>query len=171
MELGCDHFYSGIGLAVRTCRTEASSFCRKLTEPIVGAGCRMTLPAPDLFIPAVGLSELGQAFGLFDYEPSAAALAQFGVGCTATLYTPLSLIDDPCLCTERGVVLGMTDTLYNLIPGDVICFRSRPNSALLCHTAAPTCTSSDGTEYALPPNTLLTLEEVREPPWVANFLR
>ena len=79
-------------------------------------------------------------------------------------------MDDPQRLTERGALL-LIRGLSHLALGDVICIRSRPNALLHCRTAAPVLGEDMAPDYALPPNTQLTFEEVREPPWTATMRR
>ena len=79
-------------------------------------------------------------------------------------------MDDPQRLTERGALL-LIRGLSHLALGDVICIRSRPNALLHCRTAAPVLGEDMAPDYALPPNTQLTLEEALTPPWTATFHR
>ncbi len=94
-------------------------------------------------------------FGLFDLEPSAAAIARpgGGEGGTATLCVPLILFDDPSQITERGANLCRFSTCtHHLAPGDVICVRSRPGAPSYCRTAVLINGANQSPHYALPPS-------------------
>jgi hypothetical protein len=65
----------GIGLAVCERRTAAAAICHGVHASIARVGEHTASPAPDLFLPAQGLSDLGLRHGLFYYEPLAAAFS------------------------------------------------------------------------------------------------
>ena len=113
--------------------------------------------------------------GLFDYEPLAAAFERRvggeGGGDAVTLYAPLAMVENPNLLTDRGALLQDGDGAHHLALGDVICFRSRPNALPYCRTAALVIVTCPTPGYALPTNTQLTLEAVREPPLTATHRR
>ena len=87
---------------------------------------------------------------------------------------PLLLEDSPWLLSERGCVFfnSQTNTIQHNAE-DVVRFVSRPNEPHLFHTASLICGGADGSSpcYALPPNTLLQLESIENPPWQATFRR
>ena len=89
-----------------------------------------------------------------------------------TLCTPFLLIDDPSSLSDRcALVYDSSSGTYHLAQGDVICIRSRPNALRICHTAALINGVGQVRTYALPPNSQLSLEAVREPPWITTFRR
>lgn len=102
-------------------------------------------------------------FGLFDYEPFAAAVAHLG---TATLYTPITLFDDPNRLSERGALLHSFSTgKFEISPGEVVCISARDPT--LRFSATPPRSPIGrwaSLSSACRPGTLLTLEELRPQP-------
>lgn len=69
---------------------------------------------------APGLPAAGMLFGLFDREPSAAAIERSGSK-AVTLYTPLAVYDDPNLLTARGALVNDDRGISHHASGNVIC--------------------------------------------------
>ena len=172
VELGIGAVPAGISLVVRKRRSEAAPICHGVHALIVRAGLQMAKQAPNFDLPARGLREPNLPFDLVDHDPSTAALDRpgRGEGLAAMLCGPLLLYDEPTRLNERGAHLYDGDT-YHLAPNDVICIRSRANAPPHCHTDVLTNRVHHIPAYTLPPNTQLTIEEVRAPPWVATFHR
>jgi hypothetical protein len=89
------------------------------------------------------------------------------------LYPHMRLNNETANLSDGGVILHSHFTgQSHFAPGDVICICSWSNVPPLCHTATRVNnTFTTGPDYALPPNTQLTFEEVREPPWTATMRR
>ncbi len=99
----------------------------------------MASPGPDLFMPARGHPEFGLRAGLFDKEPSAAAIERRGSdgrGETFTPCPPLAVFDGPNILKARGALVKDECGISFHTPDDVICIRSRPNALPYGHTAA-----------------------------------
>ena len=161
-----------IGNAVSEGNKALAAPAHALHDAISKNGARQTFVAPPLYLPARGFPNRDLPFGLFDFEPQCSTIEEpdatgsQSINCNA----PLSLQDDVRSTTEWGCYLQHTDGSWVLTDGDVVCIRSRPNDQLCCRTAV---LYHDGQipTYVLPPNTLLTLEGVSEPPFEASFLR
>ena len=131
--------------------------------------------APPLYISMVGMPAIG-AYGLMDRDPSAAQLGarkRSGGRATAVSFAaPLILGDDPSLISEAGYsVYDGSHDAYRLTKGDMVCLTSAPNQPTSMHTAVLTNSQSQVPRWALPPNTLLTVAEIRQPPFEATFMR
>ena len=66
VRLGLEFVGRGIGLAVRERRTEAAAIFHGLYASIARVGMHMVSPAPDIFLPARGLPEVGLLYSHFD---------------------------------------------------------------------------------------------------------
>lgn len=161
-----------IGNVVSEGIKELATPVHALHDAISSNGARQTFVAPPLYLPARGFPNRDLPFGLFDFEPQCSTIEEpdatgsRSINCNA----PLSLQDDVRSITQWGCYLQDTSGAWVLTDGDVVCIRSRPNDHLCCRTAV---LYHDGQlpTYVLPPNTLLTLEEISEPPFEATFLR
>ena len=164
----------GLGLAVREGRSTLAAALHAVHNAISRASRLMQITAPDLFMPARGWRVPHRPTGLFDVESQAETIERpdasgsFG----ANISSPLILEDLPWALTERGIAYhnAQTNTMH-IAEADVVRFVSRPNEPQLCHTAALLYGGELGDLYALPPNTLVSLEGIEAPPWTATFRR
>lgn len=159
------------------------------------------LVAPLLYAPMKGFPELRHyGLCDQDPAAKPLEISQMYKGATmAAISPPLTLRDDPQLLSEHGIAMYHFDDSekkgrHLLTGSDIVCFRSEQNNADL-HTAVLTngnaqvqnAIESDAIvtslfshltlcprqvpTYALPPNTLLTLKEIHDPPFEATFRR
>ena len=120
-----------------------------------------------------GRSDLGRCFGAADYEPNVVNIETpdaTGVQAVCCSMSP-DLVEDPSSLTERGCCLYDDDGDPVLCDCDVLCYLSQPNEEHALHTAVLQTEGDKNRGYYLPPNTLLTLQDVQEPPFTATFKR
>eukprot|EP00750_Incisomonas_marina_P030690 INCI7638.5.p1 GENE.INCI7638.5~~INCI7638.5.p1 ORF type:complete len:741 (-),score=106.33 INCI7638.5:1351-3492(-) len=165
-----------IGQMVRERRPDLAASCHALSNAIAQRAKETQEVAPLLYLPLRGRPDLKLPYGLVDVEPDAAFLEvpdETG-SCAVHCSGPRVLFDAIDYMTPEGHLLFNRHTSeWPLCDSDVVCVRSLPTppNAPYLQTAVLFAGSIRERRYVLPPNTLLTLQKVEGPPFVARYRR
>jgi hypothetical protein len=162
---------AAIGDAVRNRDSMLAPSCHALANVLASQARKTKQVAPPLYLTMKGVPSL--PFGFADMEPGIANLEQPDAtgACAVCCSAPRTLFDDPLFVTEAGYHLyDRKSGSYVLCESDIICIRSQGCDDACIRTAV-LYSSHEENRYALPPNTLLVLENTEGPPFEARFRR
>mgnify|MGYP000037971326 CR=1 FL=1 len=166
-----------IGAAVRERRQgHLTASCHSLARVIAERAKSSQEVAPLLYLPLRGRPDLNLPYGLIDVEPDAIDLLEpetmIGGGVHSS--APRVLFDGIDYMTPEGNLLyDRHRKTWPLCDSDVVCIKSLPTSKSepYLQTAVLFAGSPAQQRYVLPPNTLLTLQKIEGPPFVAHYRR
>jgi hypothetical protein len=166
---------AALARANREGRKELASSLHALASGLARRAMSSDGLAPPLYMPMNGIKyPVELPFGLGDHESDIPAIEVPDITGARAVCTngPLRISDDPTLLNAEGrwIYEAEKDCIH-LSQGDVVCLVSDHNDSVALRTAVLINDSGEVPVYALPPNTLLTLEKVEGPPFEATLRR